>query len=146
MEKLVPNPFLKNWNWAYLWINSLKFYEVYFHCMTRWGLSKYIETKLQTICFHLILSYFQKIKRGLELVSLPHFPHNFSRKKNCYFLFLYSIGKISCYILLTDQISLYKMCIAIVCKPGCVVMDFEVNFIFLIKPFYLHDQKVLTKT
>ena len=38
------------------------------------------------------------------------------------------------------------MCIAIVCKPGCVVMDFEVNFIFLIKPFYLHDQKVLTKT
>ena len=25
-----------------------------------WGLSKYIETKLQTTCFHLILSFFKK--------------------------------------------------------------------------------------
>ena len=38
------------------------------------------------------------------------------------------------------------MCIAIVCKPGCDVMNFEVNLIFLIKPFFLHDQKVVTKT
>ena len=38
------------------------------------------------------------------------------------------------------------MCIAIVRKPGCEVMDFEVNLIFLIKPFFLHDRKVLTKT
>ena len=33
------------------------------------------------------------------------------------------------------------MCIPIVCKPGCDVMNFEVNLIFLIKPFFLHDQK-----
>ena len=38
------------------------------------------------------------------------------------------------------------MCIAIVCKPGCDVRNFEVNLIFLIKPFFLHDQKVVTKT
>ena len=38
------------------------------------------------------------------------------------------------------------MCIAIVCKPGCDVMSFEVNLIFLIKPFFLHDQNVVTKT
>ena len=31
------------------------------------------------------------------------------------------------------------MCIAIVRKPGCEIMNFEVNFIFLIKPFFLHD-------
>ena len=30
VEKLVPDPFLKNKNWAYLWINSLKFYTVCF--------------------------------------------------------------------------------------------------------------------
>ena len=42
-----------------------------------WGLSKYSETKLQTTRFYLMLSFFRKIKRGLELVSLPHFPHNF---------------------------------------------------------------------
>ena len=31
------------------------------------------------------------------------------------------------------------------CKPGCDVMNFEVNLIFLINPFFLHDQKVVTK-
>ena len=38
------------------------------------------------------------------------------------------------------------MCTAIICKPGCDVMNFEVNFIFLIKPFFLRDQKVVTET
>ena len=33
------------------------------------------------------------------------------------------------------------MYIAIVCKPSCDVMIFEVNVIFLIKPFFLHDQR-----
>ena len=33
------------------------------------------------------------------------------------------------------------MCIAIACYPGCDVMNFEINFIFLILPFFLHDQK-----
>ena len=64
----------------------------------------------------------------------------------------------SFYILLTDEISL----------PGCLyflrywaicalqlfvnqvvtsyIIDFEINFIFLIEPFFLHDQKVMTKT
>ena len=37
------------------------------------------------------------------------------------------------------------MCIAIVCYPGCDVMDCEINLIFLIEPFFLHDQKVMTK-
>ena len=41
----------------YLWIISLRFYTVSFYCMASWVLSKYIETKLQTTCFHLILSF-----------------------------------------------------------------------------------------
>ena len=54
-----------------------------------------------------------------------------------------------------DQISLsgrlyfvryWVMCIAIVCKQGCDGLNFEVNLIFLIKHFFLHDQKVVTKT
>ena len=39
-----------------------------------------------------------------------------------------------------------NMCIAMVCEPGCDVMNFEVNLTFLIKPFFLHDQRVVTKT
>ena len=53
------------------------------------GLSKYIETKLQSGCFYLILSIFNK-KRDLELVSLPYFLHNFWRKIFL-FIFLYCL-------------------------------------------------------
>ena len=38
------------------------------------------------------------------------------------------------------------MCIAIVCKPGYDVMNFEAKLILLIEPFFLHDQNVVTKT
>ena len=61
----------------------------------------------------------------------------------------------SCYILLTNyfivQLPLLleilgNMCFAIVSEPGCDVIDFEINLIFLMEPFFLHDQKVMTKT
>ena len=60
IEDLVPDPSLKNKNWAYLWIDSLKFYTVCFYPMLSWRLSKYIETNLQTNCLYPILSFFQK--------------------------------------------------------------------------------------
>ena len=71
-----PRPFSENQNWAYLCINSLRFYTVCFHCMPSYGLLKHIESKLQTTCF------------------LPHFRHIFQEK--------YS----SCYTPLIDQVSL----------------------------------------
>ena len=37
--------------------------------MASWGLSKYIKTKLQTICFYLILSFLKK-KGDLELLPI----------------------------------------------------------------------------
>ena len=60
VEELFPEPVLKNYNWAYLWINSLKFYTVCFYCILSWGLSKYIKTKLDTTCFYLISRFFKK--------------------------------------------------------------------------------------
>ena len=47
VEKLFPDSFVKNINWAYYWINILKSYITYFHSMSSWGLWEYIETKLQ---------------------------------------------------------------------------------------------------
>ena len=38
VEKLFTDPFLKNQNWACLWINSLQFYIVHFCFMTSWRL------------------------------------------------------------------------------------------------------------
>ena len=44
-------PVLKNQEWTYLWIKSLKFYTVCSYSIPSWGLSKDIETKPQTTCF-----------------------------------------------------------------------------------------------
>ena len=62
VEKLFPDPFLKNQKWVYLWINGLQFYTVCFYCMLSWGLSKNIETKLQINCFYNMLSILKKQK------------------------------------------------------------------------------------
>ena len=63
---------------------------VCFYCMASWGLSKYIKT----VENQLILGFFKNIKKCLELVTLPHFPHSIWKE---YFSF---------YVLLIDQISL----------------------------------------
>ena len=87
---------------------------------------------------------FQTIKRVLELVSLPHFRHNFLKEM---FLLLCSINWLDFIVWLPLLCKILgNMCIEIVCKPGCDVMNFEVNLIFLIKPLFEHDQKVVTKT
>ena len=75
---------------------------------------------------------FSRNKRSLELVTLSYFPHT----KYLKYLF--------CYVLLICEI-LNTMCIGIVCKPGCDVMNFEVSLIFLVKLLFLHGQNV-TKT
>ena len=54
VDNSFPDSFLKNQNWVYLWINSLKFYTVCSYCMPSWWVSKYIETKMQTTSFFLI--------------------------------------------------------------------------------------------
>ena len=33
----------------------------------------------------------------------------------------------------------------ILCEPGCDAINFEINLIFLIKPFFEHNEKVKTK-
>ena len=76
VEKLVPDPFLKNRNWAYRLINSLKFYTICFYCMSRSRTNKYIETMVLTTWSYKV--FFKK--RGLKLPSLPHFLHDFGRK------------------------------------------------------------------
>ena len=57
--------------------NSLEFYTVCFYCMPNRGLSKFIETRVQTTCFYLILGF---LKRDLELVSPVSFSSHFLKK------------------------------------------------------------------
>ena len=44
------------------------------------GLQKFIQIKLLNTCFCLIYKAFMKNKKGLELISLAHFLHGFSKK------------------------------------------------------------------
>ena len=87
---------------------------------------------------------FDFLNKSLGIDSPPHFVYDFPTKM---FLMLYSINWpnfIPWLPLLLEILDI--MCIAIVCSPGCDVMDFEIKFIFLIESFFLHDEKVMTKT
>ena len=87
---------------------------------------------------------FDFLDKSLGIVSPAHFVNDFSTKM---FLMLYSNNWrifIAWLPLLLDILA--NMCIAIVCLPGCDVTDFEISLIFLIEPFFLHNQKVRTKT
>ena len=87
---------------------------------------------------------FEFLNKGQRIVFLAHFVYDFSRKM---FLMLYSINwpNFIAWLCLLLEI-LGNMCIGIVCVPGCDVMDFDINLIFQIESFFLHEQKVMTKT
>ena len=128
----IPDPFLKNQSWAFLWINSLNVYTFFFYCMTNWGLSKYIETKLQAACYYLtFIKSSYKTRRGLKLVSLPQFLDDFWRK---IFLLLYSISWqnfIFCLALLRGILGI--MCITIIHLPVCDVISFSSLYFYMAK-------------
>ena len=76
---------------------------------------------------------FDVLEKGLGIVSLPNV-RNISRKM---FLMIYSINWSNFIVWLPLLLEILgNMCIAIVCFPLCDVTDFEINLIFLIKPFF----------
>ena len=79
------------------------------------------------------LFFFFKKRRGLELVILPHFRHDFWKK---IFLNLSSIKQIKfhCQGAFTSSY-IGNMCIIIICLTVFVIISFEFNHSFLIKPF-----------
>ena len=134
MEKLVPYPFIKNQNWAYLWINNLKCYKCLV-CSSR-GLPKYIKTKMLTTSFYLIESFFKKIR---ELVSFPHFLHGYWRK---IFFTLYFINWTNFIAWLPFPLEILgNMCTVLICCSVCDAIKFEANLSFLIEPFFYITKK-----
>ena len=65
-----PRPFLKNQNWVYLWINSVKYRTIHFYCISK---SRATKIYWNWVADHLL----KKTKIGLELVSLPNFKNDF---------------------------------------------------------------------
>ena len=86
---------------------------------------------------------FDFLEKGLGIVSSPHFVYDFSRKIG---LMLYYIKwpNFIIWLLLLLEI-LGNMCIVYfvyyVYFPGCDVIKFEINLIFLFKPFFYMTKK-----
>ena len=135
VKKLVSDPVIKCHNWTFFWTDSLKWYKVcvYCLCLSR-GLRKFINPKVLTTCFHLIYSFFKKIKRDQELVSLPHFLHNIWRKM---FLMLYFINWQNFIYWLPFLLEILgNLSVIIIFCPACDVINIEINHSFLVKSFF----------
>ena len=77
---------------------------------------------------------FDFLEKGLRIVTPPHFVCDFSRKM-CLMLYSFNWPNFIVWMPLLLEI-LVNMCTAIVCLPGCGVIKFEINLIFLIEPFF----------
>ena len=98
--KLFPDSFLKNQNWAYLWINSLRFYTIFLSCNTSCQLSKYIETKLQNFFLCLIWSFLKTQKRSITSLSASFSARFF--KKNASLIICNYLTKLHCLVTFTS--------------------------------------------
>ena len=128
-----PRLYLKNQNWAYLWINSLKFDTV---CLSR-GLLKTLKLRSNSLVFISHKAFMKNKRSGTSL--LASFSTYFSRKL---FLTFYSINLPNFIV----WAMLGNMCTVIVCFPGYDVINFEITLSLLIKPFSHVTKRVRTKT
>ena len=67
VKKLLPDVFLKNQNWAYFWINCLKFCTVCLYCMPSWGLPK---LSSRPVTFTPYKAFLKKTRTGTSLPVL----------------------------------------------------------------------------
>ena len=124
VEKLVPCSFLRNQNWAYIWINSLKCFTVCFYCI-----SKLRSTVVDHLLFYPIQSFFLKKSNFLS-----YFLHRFWRKMFTKFFFLIKV--IFWMLFLLEKFG--KMCIVI-------IWNFEIYLSFFIKRLCYMTTNVRTK-
>ena len=77
---------------------------------------------------------FDVLEVGLVIVPPPHILYHSSRKM---FLMLYATYWPNFIVLLYLLLDILgSMCISIVCIPDCDMINFEINLLFLIKPFF----------
>ena len=141
VERLFLDLSLKNQSLACLWINSLKFYTFCFYCLPNWDYLKILKVNRRPLAFT-SLKAFLKNKEAWNLSLCLIFCMTVEEK---YFL-LHSVdwsNFIICLSLLREQLS--NMSIVIVYQPGCNFINFEINLLFLIKPFFLYGQKFKAK-
>ena len=123
----------------YLWItvwNIIKF--VLTVCPGR-GLSNHIKTKGWPLAFTLYKDILKNKKRSVTIFSAS-FSAWFLRKNISHVIF-YQLTKFHCPNAFTSRDVRQYMCCNFICLPVCDVMNFEINFSFLIRPFFYMSEK-----
>ena len=133
MEKLVPDRLPKNKIVHFFWSTVWKFSQpLVILCPSRAQL-KNIETKVLATCFYLIYVVFFKKKKGVLRFYLSV---SFSAFFIKILLILYSFKRPHFIVWLTLFLEILgNMCIITICFPVDSVINFEINFSFLVSPF-----------
>ena len=113
LEKLVPDLFLKNQNWAYLWINTEYLHSLFLLYVQVEGYQNILKPRCWPFLCHAQL--------------FPYFLQDFSKKN------IFHGPTFIVWLRLRLEI-LCNVCIVIICFPVCDVINFENKVSFLIKP------------
>ena len=112
MEKLFSHPSLKNQNWVYLWIDSIKFHSVCISCMPSWELSNILKLSCRWLAFFSYKDFLENKKApgtSLDLLSSA------SEKTKLF------VNNFSNNFILTTQVSLYLFSFPKVCY-NCIFL------------------------
>ena len=132
VETLFPDPFLENQNWEYIWINKVsKVLCIFFIVCQLEDHRKWLKLRCRPLAFTSNKAFLKNKKRSGS--SLPASFSAWFLKKT--FLMLYSLNwpNFIAWRPLCREI-LGNICIVI-------VINFEINLLFLIKPFFYMTKK-----
>ena len=144
MGKLIPDAFIKKSKLSiYLDLQSEMLYSLFLLYALVEVYLNIRKLRYWPLALTLCQTFFEKAKTVLELVSLPHFLHDFWVK---IFLTLYYVNWPN-FIAWLDLLLgiLGNMCIVIICLPVCDVTYFEFIYTFLSEPFSYMTKKSAQK-
>ena len=136
--KLVPDHFLKDQNWAFLWIDSLKSRTT----KIEWNYQNVLTLRGWPLTFTSYKSFSKKTRKMFGTSLSASFSAWFLEKNISQVIF-YQLTKFHCRIVFTSwHIALYVHCSYLF--PSLHVIKFEINYSFLIKAFSCMTKKVRT--
>ena len=116
-ESIPPDPFLKNQNWVYLWINSLKIYTVCFYSTLSCGYRDILKLSYRSLAFTSCKAFFKNKKR-----SRTSLPTSFSVwfLKKSYLVIFYYVTRFHCLVASTSwDIGQYVYCNCLFTRLWC---------------------------
>ena len=142
VEKLFPGHFLKIQNWAYFWINILKFYLFVLTVCQAEDYRKWLKLNCRPFAFTSYKTFLKSKKRSEN--SLPVSFSAWFLKKNISVVIFYYLTKFQCLVAFTSwDIGQIVYCNCLLTRLRR--QNFEINLILLIKSLLLHEKNFKTK-